>query len=89
MKIFITGWNRSGTTLMKDIVENHPDVKIIFHESGLLKFKKNHIMNAKTLPNKRIVKMNGPKGRGVRSRRADIDFNMNKSNWGKRFHTIH
>ena len=84
MKIFITGWNRSGTTLMKNIVENHPDVKIVFHETGLLKLTRKQLMRSKTLQNKRIVKMNSPRGRGVRSEKVKIDFDMNKDNWGEK-----
>ncbi len=37
MKILIIGFQRSGTTLMRRIVQGHPDIKRIFHESFFLK----------------------------------------------------
>ena len=36
MKIFLTGFQRSGTTLLRHVVRNHPDVKKMFHENCLL-----------------------------------------------------
>jgi hypothetical protein len=37
MKILIIGFQRSGTTLMRRIMQGHPDIKRIFHESFFLK----------------------------------------------------
>lgn len=36
MKIFLTGFQRSGTTLLRHIITNHPAVKKIFYENCLL-----------------------------------------------------
>lgn len=36
MKILLTGFQRSGTALLKHVIRNHPDVKKIFHENCLL-----------------------------------------------------
>ena len=37
MKILIIGFQRSGTTLMRRIIDGHPEVKKIFHENFLLR----------------------------------------------------
>ena len=36
MKIFLTGFQRSGTTLLRHVVRNHPDVRKMFHENCLI-----------------------------------------------------
>lgn len=40
MKIFITGFQRSGTTLTRRLIHNHPEVKFIAHELRLMKYCK-------------------------------------------------
>ncbi len=37
MKIFLTGFQRSGTTLLRHVVYNHPDARIMYHEICVLK----------------------------------------------------
>jgi len=37
MKILIIGFQRSGTTLMRRIIQGHPEIRKIFHESFLLR----------------------------------------------------
>jgi len=36
MKIFLTGFQRSGTTLLRHVIRNHPDIRRVFHEDCLL-----------------------------------------------------
>jgi len=36
MKIFLTGFQRSGTTLLRHVIRNHPEIRRIFHEDCLL-----------------------------------------------------
>jgi len=43
MKIFITGFQRSGTTLLRRIIHFHPDVRAILHERNILKRGFNNI----------------------------------------------
>jgi hypothetical protein len=40
LKILITGFQRSGTTLMRRLVQAHPEVRRVFHEQFLLKRNK-------------------------------------------------
>ncbi len=37
MKILVVGFQRSGTTLLRRIIEMHPEVEAVFHERFLLK----------------------------------------------------
>jgi len=45
MRIFITGFQRSGTTLLRHVINNHPNVNRIFHESSLLNKSENCKLN--------------------------------------------
>jgi len=45
MKILVVGFQRSGTTLLRNVVENHPDVQKMFHEKFFLKFNKGQQKN--------------------------------------------
>lgn len=45
MKILVVGFQRSGTTLLRNVMENHPDVQKMFHEKFLLKYKNGQIKN--------------------------------------------
>lgn len=40
MKILVIGFQRSGTTLLRRLLEFHPDIKIMLHETRFLKSKK-------------------------------------------------
>lgn len=41
MKILIIGFQRSGTTLLRRLLDIHPDIQIMIHEDRILKKKKN------------------------------------------------
>jgi hypothetical protein len=80
MKIFVTGFQRSGTTLLRDLISRHPDVKHMFHETGHLSKGIEKLYNSKEL-NDRFPKQNS---HGLRSGKVKIDWNMKKDSWGEK-----
>lgn len=84
MKIFVTGFQRTGTTLLKDLIAKHPNVKMMWHETGILKNSKKNLYTAKYLPYKttRSERRNTP---GLpKGHKCKVDFNLRKSNWGEK-----
>jgi len=45
MKILIVGFQRSGTTLLRHVMRNHPSVQKMFHEKFLLKYSNGQFKN--------------------------------------------
>lgn len=80
MKIFVTGFQRSGTTLLRDLISRHPDVKHMFHETGHIAKGLKTLYNSKEL-NDRFPKKNA---NGLKSGKVKIDWNMEKDNWGEK-----
>jgi hypothetical protein len=81
MKIFITGFQRSGTTLLETLIESHPRVKKMFHETGLLiLYNRNQIYNSKKI-NQTIIRT--PLKKNVSSY-ININFSMKDDTWGEK-----
>lgn len=82
MKIFVTGFQRSGTTLIKDLIDKHPDVKIMFHESKprILGRTKKELYNAKEIKHK-IIPNNY---QGTKDEFFKINFSLKNDNWGEK-----
>jgi len=88
MKIFITGFMRSGTTLLRDLIEKHPDVKKMFHERGIISVSKKDLYKAKVLPdvrfiNRQSIKKN-KKVKGIKKTQFRVNFSLRKDNWGEK-----
>lgn len=43
MQVLVTGFQRSGTTLLEDLLGKHPQVEFAFHEVGVLKYLKDAV----------------------------------------------
>jgi len=88
MKIFITGFMRSGTTLLRDLIEKHPDVKKMFHERGIISIPKKYLYKTKVLPDVRFIDrhsmVKNRKGRWVIQTQLNVKFNLKKDNWGEK-----
>lgn len=80
MKILVIGFQRSGTTLLKDLIWKHPQVKHMFHEVALAKFQKDHLMNSLWLPDKSIRN----NYQGTSWYRKEIDFDLDSCTWGEK-----
>lgn len=80
MKILVIGFQRSGTTLLKDLIWKHPDVVHMFHEITILRHTKEYIFNSKVLVDK-AIKNNY---QGVRKYKKEIDFDWQKDTWGEK-----
>lgn len=80
MKILVTGFQRSGTTLLKDLIWKHPDVAHMFHEVALLKFSKKHLLTANFLPDKKIKN----NYQGVMPYQFKVNFSLKKGTWGEK-----
>ncbi len=85
MKILVTGFQRSGTTLLENLFLKHPDVKFMFHETVILARFENleALYNAEMIPeatlfNKKI------KGKMYRSKRVPVTFNLRDDHWGEK-----
>jgi len=84
MKIFVTGFQRSGTTLMKELIQRHPDVEKMWHETGLLKRSKKDLYRTKILTDKTTRKEREEDKTLGRTRKINIDFSLRNSNWGEK-----
>jgi hypothetical protein len=82
MKIFVTGFQRSGTTLVKDLIDKHPDVKIMFHESKprILSKNKKELYNSKKIKHK-IIPNNY---QGTKDEFFKINLSLKNDNWGEK-----
>jgi len=89
MKIFVTGFQRSGTTLLRDLIEKHPDVKIMFHETGLLKNSKKRICKSKVLPQRTTRSERSKNKKLKRKIKVNIGFDMRNDNWGEKIPYYH
>jgi hypothetical protein len=83
-KILILGMHRSGTTLLGDLVGKHPAVRRMFHEAVLMRFSRDELYAARTLPDHRMVQT---RGELVRARNAEpvewvVDFDLARETWG-------
>ena len=83
MKIFITGLQRSGTTLLRDIISKHPDVKHMFHEQGILRYSLQELYSSSELLDFFPTAEKGKDGPLTQSM-VEIDFRLQEDNWGEK-----
>jgi hypothetical protein len=80
MKIFVTGFQRSGTTLLRDLISKHPDVQHMFHETGHLAKGLKTLYASKVL-NDKVPKENN---KGLKSSKVKINFDLRNDSWGEK-----
>lgn len=82
----ITGFHRSGTTLLADIIRRHPNVQHVFHESTLIHHSKNELLKKKTLLDHDMIQTEGVlyRGRNVQRVFREITFDMRGQCWGNK-----
>jgi len=83
MKIFLTGFQRSGTTLLRDVMMKHPDVKHIFHEQGILRLSKSKLYSETHLLDSHLL-TEKENGRLRKHYQLKIDFSLEKDTWGEK-----
>lgn len=86
MKIFITGFQRSGTTLLRNLFSLHPEIKHVFHEQCVLRHfsSKKQIKKVKKLPDWITTNTKDKRGKYRRRTTVDIDFDMLNDSWGEK-----
>lgn len=85
MKIFITGFQRSGTTLLENLFSKHPDIKMMFHETAILaRFGGlEGLYNTKTIP-KSVLFNQKRRGKMYSSKPIPVDFDLKNDSWGEK-----
>jgi len=84
MKIFITGFQRSGTSLLRHLFELHPEVKKMWHETGMLKHGKNALYTAKVLHDPIPLNKKNRKGKLLTSSQFTVNFSLKDETWGEK-----
>lgn len=86
MKILITGFQRSGTTLLRNLFSLHPEIKHVFHEQCILQhFKtKEQMRKIKELPDYQTLNKRNRRGKYRTAIKAKIDFDLVADNWGEK-----
>lgn len=86
MKIFITGFQRSGTTLLRNLFFLHPEMKHVFHEKCILKHfsSKKQMRKIKQLPDFITLNEKNRKGKYRVPTKVNINFDLVDDNWGEK-----
>jgi len=86
MKILITGFQRSGTTLLRNLFSLHPEIKHVFHEQCILQhFKtKEQIKKIRQLPDYKTLNQRNRRGKYRTATKVDINFDLVDDNWGEK-----